>query len=210
MKIVESSYEILTDISPEAVKQMMRNIERIGRTCYKSEDKIAKDSYKTFVNMIVSKNHLAVIEHEKLSVRFITDRGISHEMVRHRLASFAQESTRYCNYSNDKFGHELVFVCPFTENEIAENTEGYCLWLKSMQEAEDSYMNLLSVGVKAQMARSVLPNSTKTEVVVTTNLRHWLEIFSQRDSSAAHPQMRRLMHKLHLELQEAMPLIFRG
>lgn len=206
MKLIKASYQVMSDIAPDTI---MRNIELAGRTCYKSEDKITSDSSSKFVRMIISRGHESVLEHEKITVRFICDRGVSHELVRHRIASFSQESTRYCNYSKDGFGNELTFIVPLFEDNgddviSCEEIE----WRKAMEDAERHYMNLIKIGWQPQHARSVLPNSLKTEVVVTANIREWRTIFIQRTSKAAHPQMRELMCPLLDFLKAVLPNLF--
>lgn len=202
MLLENSSYEILSEIDSE---KMMKNIEIAGRTCYKSEDKITMDSATEFVKMIAKRGHLSVIEHEKITVRFIFDRGISHEMVRHRLASFSQESTRYCNYSKDKHNNQIT--CIDIARHLKSN-EGFLVWLGAMLAAEKAYFDLIALGETPQIARGVLPNSLKTEIVVTANLREWGLIFTQRTSEAAHPQIREVMRPLLGELKEKLPTIF--
>lgn len=167
MKIIDAGYEILSQIS-ENGRDELQHIEKIGRVCYKSEDRITEDgeSAKKFVKMLIDRGHEAMIEHSSLSVKFIVDRGVSHELVRHRIASFAQESTRYCNYSQDKFDNGITFINPFFFDEAK-----YQRWLGAMARAETAYMDLLSMGATPQEARSVLPNSTKTEITITANYR---------------------------------------
>ncbi len=203
MNIIKASYQILTKING---KEILRNIEAAGRTCYKSEDKMDDESSEKFCKKIVHLiKHHSVIEHEHLSVRFIFDRGISHEMVRHRLASFSQESTRYVNYSKEKHGDGINVI---DIKEHLTNDEQLSIWLEAMQDAERHYLKMLDAGAKPQIARSVLPNSTKTEIVVTSNLRHWREILTQRTASAAHPQIREVMIPLLSELKGLIPVIF--
>jgi thymidylate synthase (FAD) len=220
MKLIKPSYQILTDIQPEKI---LTSIERAGRTCYKSEDKITAESAEKFVTTIIKSGHESVIEHESLSVKFICDRGVSHELVRHRLASFSQESTRYCNYSKDKFDNQITFIIPCwfesDYNTLVNFCNGYydnglpphdeILWLNSMQFSEDQYNKLIrEFNWTPQQARSVLPNSLKTEIVVTANLREWRLILKQRTSHAAHPQMWELMLPLLEELKQKLPVIF--
>jgi len=203
MKIINQSYEILSD--PDLRKQL-KLIELSGRTAYKSEDKITDDSAKDFVKMINNRNHEAVLEHSFLSVKFITDRGVSHELVRHRLCSFTQESTRYCNYSKDKFDNGITFIWPIWYNQ--EETAS-AIWLKSISQSEIDYLKMLELGWNPQQARSVLPNSLKTEIVVSANFREWKHIFRLRAiSKAAHPQMRDLMIPLYNYCREQLPEIF--
>lgn len=209
MKIIKPSYKIMSEISEGGIKELQL-IERIGRVCYKSEDKIIEDgeSAKKFVKMLIDKHHEAMIEHSLLSVKFTVDRGVSHELVRHRIASFAQESTRYCNYSQDKFGNELTFIVPYFFLESCADCDKYTEWIESMQEAEKTYLDLLALGATPQEARSVLPNSLKTEITITANYREWRNIFKLRTANAAHPQMREIMRPLLNELKTKLPIIF--
>lgn len=202
MKIIASSFEILSIIDG---RQILKNIERIGRVCYKSEDKITDESAPKFLLGILSKGHESVIEHEKVTVKFICDRGISHEIVRHRIASYSQESTRYCNYTKDKFGNELTFIRPFFWN---QESEQYEIWKKTMENIEKAYFNLLKLGAKPEEARSILPNSLKTEIVVTMNLREWRHFFKLRTASAAHSQMREIVVPLLEKFRREIPVIF--
>lgn len=200
MKIINQSVEILNISHPEPLKL----IELIGRTCYKSECKITETSAYDFVDMLLKKKHEAVIEHVSATVKFITDRGVTHEIVRHRVASYAQESTRYCNYSKDKFGAELTFIKP---EEIGQY-ESLDIWKQAMYETEKAYLNLIMNGASAQIARSVLPNSLKTELIMSANLREWRHFIRLRGSSEAHPQIRALTLNLLEQLREMIPLIF--
>lgn len=200
MKVVEASYEILDDID---WAEVARKIERIGRVCYKSEGRITDDSAKTFVRSLVERGHESVIEHFSFSVRFICDRGISHEIVRHRLASYSQESTRYCNYSKEKFGGDICFIKPSTLDESL-----LPVWIAAMELAEGAYQSLIFRGATPQEARSVLPNSLKTEIVMTANLREWKHFFRLRTSSAAHPDMRNLVIPLYNECRAQLPSVF--
>ncbi len=208
MKIIDASFEILTPINRE---EIIKDIERIGRTCYKSEDKITNDSATDFVKLIITRGHESVLEHKIISVKFICDRGVSHEIVRHRIASYAQESTRYCNYSKDKFGNEITVIEPlfFKHEDISSgDTCKRCQWEKAMKSAEKWYFSLLKEGASAQEARSVLPNSLKTEIVVTMNLREWRYFLKLRTSEKAHPQMRELTVPLLNTFKEYLPEIF--
>jgi thymidylate synthase (FAD) len=207
MKIVEPKYEILTDISKSGVKELQQ-IERVARVCYKSEDKIVPDgsSAKKLVGFLVKQGHEAMLEHSQLSVLFTCDRGVANEMARHRIASFAQESTRYCNYSKDKFGSEIQVIMPTFIKNADEPTR--IAWTESMYAVEKQYMQLLEHGFRPEQARCVLPLCLKTEIVVTANLREWRNIFKLRTPVAAHPQMRELMCPLLKELQKKIPVIF--
>ena len=206
MRVIEPSYEILSNISKEGLEEL-KQIERAGRTCYKSEERITEDgsSVKDFVEMLLEHGHEAMLEHSMLSVKFIVDRGVSHELVRHRIASFAQESTRYCNYSKDRFGNQVTFVKPYFFDEI---TTEYQFWLDSCKQAEEAYFALLELGRSPQEARSVLPNSLKTEIVVTANYREWRTFFKLRTAPSAHPQMREVTIPLLRDLQNRIPIIF--
>ena len=202
VKIVKPSYEILTPINGD---EILKLIELAGRTCYKSDNLITPDSAKNFVEKIAQRGHESVIEHYNITVRFICNRGFTHELVRHRLAAYSQESTRYCNYNKDKFGTEITVIKPF---EINEDTKEYDLWKEAMQNAEKSYMAMIENGSKPENARGVLPIDIKTEIVITTNLREWKHIFKLRTSKAAHPSMRELMIPLLKEFKEKIPVIF--
>ena len=202
VKIVKPTYEILTPINGD---EILKLIELAGRTCYKSDNLITPDSAKNFVEKIAQRGHESVIEHYNITVRFICNRGFTHELVRHRLAAYSQESTRYCNYNKDKFGSEITVIKPF---EINEDTKEYDLWKEAMQNAEKSYMAMIENGSKPENARGVLPIDIKTEIVITTNLREWKHIFKLRTSKAAHPSMRELMIPLLKEFKEKIPVIF--
>ena len=173
--------------------------------CYKSEAKIGPDTAAAFVRRILASGHESVLEHEKLSVRLVCDRGVSHEIVRHRIASYSQESTRYCNYSLDKFQNELTFIRPFFWDQEPEKLR---IWEEAMEAAERAYLKLLELGATAQEARSVLPNSLKTELVMTMDLREWRHFFKLRAAAAAHPQMREIAVPLLRAFQEAVPVVF--
>lgn len=205
MKIVNAGYEILTEIDDEKELKFLKFIEKVGRVCYKSEEKITECSAKNFVKMLIDKGHEAMLEHSCLTVKFIVDRGISHEIVRHRLFSFAQESTRYCNYSKCKFGNEITVIKPcFFEQDSVE----YDMWENAMLSAEHDYNELLLKGASPQEARAVLPNSLKTEVIVTGNYREWRHFFKLRTAKAAHPQMREVAIPLLEELKSRLAIIF--
>ena len=202
MKIIKSEYTILTYLNGENI---LKSIESIGRVCYKSEDRIFDDSAVKFVANILKRGHESVIEHFSVSVRFICDRGVSHELIRHRLCSFSQESSRYCNYSQEKFGKELTFIKPlFWEGSSKE----YLIWLETMKKCEEAYISLLENGAKPEEARDVLPNSLKTEIIVTANLREWRHLLSLRTSPQSHPQMRELTIPLLNEFKEKIPVVF--
>jgi thymidylate synthase (FAD) len=201
MRIIDPHVEV-PDIEGEA---LLRNIEKAGRTCYKSEAKITEDSYKSFVEMIMKSGHHSMFEHEKVTVRIICDRGVSHEIVRHRLAAYSQESTRYCNYSGDKLGKEITLVKPFF---FSGENDKWDEWARACYRAETAYMELLKMGASPQEARSVLPNSLKTEIVVTYNLREWRHFFNLRAAKTAHPQMQQVAIPLLLYFKEKLSPLF--
>jgi thymidylate synthase (FAD) len=210
MKLIKPSYQILTDINgPEILKRL----EKHARVCYQSEDKITDGSAEHLLEKIIKSGHLSVIEHENISVRFIIDRGVSHETVRHRLCSFSQASTRYISYETG-----CTFIIPpwtniqegnYTSlNDVNSFNKQDRTWFDTMLLLESIYCGLLRDGWKPQQARSVLPNSLATTIDVTTNLREWRHIFLLRTSSGAHPQMREIMLPLLNELKEKLPVIF--
>ena len=215
MNKIKASYEILTPISEGGIKEL-QHIEKIGRVCYKSEDYITESARK-FVAMLIRNGHEAMIEHSFLSVKFTVDRGVSHELVRHRIASFAQESTRYCNYAKDKFGAECAFIDLepgiMLDNKMKKMSgEEIALvmaeWTSAMEDAERHYMRLLELGATPQIARAVLPNSTKTEITVSANYREWRNFFKLRVPADVHPQMREVTIPLLRELKGMIPVIF--
>lgn len=202
MKIIPASVEIIT---PIYAQNIMGLLELCGRTCYKSEDKITEGSAEKFLGNIIERGHEAVIEHFNITVRFICDRGVSHEIVRHRLASYCQESTRYCNYSKEGFGREITVIEPCYLPPISLD---YAVWKLACEQAEKAYFTLLSGGRSPQEARAVLPTSLKTELVMTTNIREWRHFLKLRTSKAAHPQMREVADLLLGEFQEKLPVLF--
>lgn len=202
MRIIKPSVEILTPLDDRTVLQW---IEMCGRTCYKSEGLITPDSCYTFTRGIIERGHESVLEHVCVTVRFICDRGVSHEIVRHRIASYSQESTRYCNYAKDKFDGEITVIEPCY---LVNDTTGYNIWKQAMEDAELAYFSLLNWGCSPQEARSVLPNSLKTEVVMTANMREWRHFFKMRCSPAAHPQMQEVAIPLLEQFRERVPVLF--
>ena len=211
MILINPSVEIET---PKAhFKQMLKRIEKIGRVCYKSEEKMTEDSADAFIKKIIASGHDSVIEHESFSVRFICDRGVTHELVRHRLASFSQESTRYCNYNRSQCTFIIPSWCEIEPGEYNQYNLGLIVnadfqWTTAMLAAEEYYKELSRRGWSPQQARTVLPNSLKTEIVMSANLREWRHVLKLRSSAAAHPQIRELMIPLQNELHELLPLVF--
>ena len=202
MRTIQAHFIIQSQVDGDYI---LKQIELAGRTAYKSEDKITPDSAKDFVKMISGRGHLSVIEHQFVTVRIICDRGVSHEIVRHRLASYTQESTRYCNYTKGKFGSEITVIepCFWTQDD-----EKYKVWKQTIEQIEVGYNKLIELGATPQEARSVLPNSLKTEIVMTMNLREWKHFFTLRTSKAAHPQMREVAIPLLKEFQKLIPIVF--
>jgi len=210
MKIIEQTHEILS--LPD---QGLTLLEKAGRTCYKSEDKITQDSAERFVEMLVRRGHHAMIEFGDIMVKFVTNRGVTHELVRHRHCSFAQESTRYVKYDG-----QMEFIKPVwckdhllgSWSEQAPVPPGRSLaeqlWLNAMERAEADYKTLLHAGWKAQQAREILPNSLKTEIVMKANIREWRHVFALRCAKASHPQMVELMRPLLKEVQKKVPIVF--
>jgi len=206
LKIIKPYFSIEEEID---AKKIMSVIERAGRTCYKSESAISDGSAEKFIANIIKRGHESVIEHEKITVRIICDRGVTHELVRHRIASFSQESTRYCNYSKDKFGGELTFIEPcFFDEETEDGKEKMNLWKESMAFIEGQYNRLIEAGAAPEEARAILPNSLKTEIVVTMNLREWRHFFKLRTAPAAHPQIREIAKGILAEFKDKLPVIF--
>ena len=222
MKFISQSH-VIEHVTPD----VLQHIERAGRTCYKSEDRITPDSAAAFVRRLITSHHESVIEHASMTVRFVTNRGVTHELVRHRLGSSSQESTRYVRYE----GHDMMLVAPVWCDELElEQARGTALAMDGyIREATDmllhasnqidvfvasgilsefAYLRLLSLGWTPQQAREVLPNSLRTEIVVTANMREWRHIFRERTSRAAHPQMRALMVGLLADAKIRVPIIF--
>ena len=187
MKIIDPYFEILHMADEQDVYRLL---ELAARTCYKSEDKISHGTAQALLRRLMKTGHESVIEHVSISVRIVCDRGITHELVRHRLCSFSQESTRYANYGKEKFGREITVIRPFFWKEGSPEFEA---WKEAMTSAEKSYMALLDMGARPQEARSVLPNSLKTDIITTANIREWRHIFNLRCSKASHPQIRQIM-----------------
>ena len=202
MKIIEPTVELIDDFDAAAI---MKKIERAGRVCYKSEGNIKDDSAEKFIRGIIKRGHESVIEHATVSFKIICDRGVTHELVRHRIASYSQESTRYCDYSAGKFGGELTFIKPCFWQEGDENFQ---LWKDTMAQLEKNYLALRKNSARPEEARSILPNSLKTEIFVTMNLREWRHFLKLRTAKAAHPQMREVALKIYKILAEKLPAIF--
>lgn len=202
MKIIKPSVEIIDKIVPE---EIIKKIELCGRVCYKSEDRITTESGTKFIMNLIKRGHESVLEHASFTVKFICDRGVTHEIVRHRLASYSQESTRYCNYSKGDFDGQITVIEPLY---LEVGTAGYELWRSSCEEAEKKYFDLLGWGCSPQEARAVLPNSLKTEIMMTANIREWRHFLKLRTSPAAHPQMREVADMLLEQVNFILPVFF--
>ena len=202
MNIIDPKVEL---VNPPEYAALLSTIESAGRTCYKSESKISTNSAETFIRNIINKGHEAVIEHGSITVRFTCDRGVSHEIVRHRLASYCQESTRYCNYAKDEFCGEITVIRP---SWAKKRDRLYAVWEQACLAAEKAYFDLMTMGCTPQECRSVLPNSLKTELVMTANIREWRHFLKLRCSQAAHPDMRIVAKQAHSLLAEKYPVLF--
>lgn len=207
MRIVEQSFEILTPVSEGGIEEL-RLIEKAGRTCYKSEDRMSDDgrsAVKLIKNTFLEHHHETPIEFSFMAVKVITDRGVSHEIVRHRLFSYAQESTRYVNYAKGKFGSEISVIRPC---DLEEGSEAERIWVEAMEEAERHYLSMIGQGCPPQLARAVLPTCTKTEINIAGNYREWRHFFKLRTSAAAHPQIRKLACEMLAEFRRQIPVVF--
>ena len=208
MRIIEPYYKILTPINKEMI---LKNIEYIGRTCYRSHDKITEDSAIRFVKMLINKGHESILEHVSLTVKFVCDRAVSHQIVRHRTSSLAQESQRFVKYNGNTEGKELIFIKPlFYKKEEDDDSLATIssVWRSAISVTEHDYLQLLELGLKPEEARSVLPNSTKTELIMTSDLRNFRHFLKLRTDKSADPAMRQLTVPLLKELQEKLPEIF--
>jgi thymidylate synthase (FAD) len=205
MRVINAGYEIISELNGE---EILKHIERCARVCYKSEDRITDGSAKKMVAALIRSGHEAMLEHYSFTVKFICDRGVSNELVRHRIASFAQESSRYCCYAKDKFGKELTFINPcFWE----PDSDNYARWFHEMDEAEKTYLAMIEDGATPEQARDILPMSIKTEIVMTANLREWRHFFKLRAEGVTgkpHPQMLEITIPFLKELKQKIPVVF--
>ena len=200
MKIIHQSAELLTNVNQT---ELLKTLELYGRNCYKSEHKITATSYKAFIELLLKRKHMSVLEHINLTVRLITDRGMLAEITRHRLVSYSVESTRYVKYEN------IECVWPFYEEGMEkENPYSLGAWQKAMVDAEESYQTMLGEHNRPEIARSVLPMSLATNIVMTANLREWLYILNLRRSKGVHPQMLELMNQVYKIFHKKLPLVF--
>lgn len=202
MKIIKP----IVTIEPVDGTLLVKKIERYARVCYKSCNKITDDSYKSFVAGVIKRGHLSVIEHEKVTAIVVCDRGVTHEIVRHRIGSYSQESTRYINY---KEGITVIAPSFWPEEDTSDDTQMlYILWYNAMQHAEEMYQKLMAHGAKPEEARSVLPNSLASEIVITYNMREWRHFFELRGAPGAHPQIREIAVELLQQMKDVVPIIF--
>ncbi len=205
VKIIEPSVEILTELDGNKI---LKHIENCGRTCYQSYQNVSEDvsSAKKMIEMLIKSGHESVLEHFSISVKMKVDIGVYKDITRHRAGTaFSIESTRFCNYSKDKFGNEISFIKPCN---IEENTEMYSLWLSEMKNIEETYCKMADMGAKPDQLRMILPHSTASEVSMSANLRSWRHIFNMRCAKAAHPSVRQAMLMILNKLYNHIPVIF--
>ncbi len=193
MELIQPSVQIIDDVDE---LQVLTKLELCGRTAYKSEDRITKGSAEKFIRGIIKSGHGSVLEHVNITVKFICDRGVTHELVRHRIASYTQESTRYCNYT--KKG--IVFIVPPWDFDDCD--------LMFLRAVEEQYNRKIAEGQTPQQARAYLPNCLKTEIVTTMNVREWRHVLGLRTKPDCHPQMRQIMNILLAEFKQRLPLLF--
>ena len=205
MRVINAGYEIISDLNGA---EILKHIERCARVCYKSEDRITDGSAEKMVAALIRSGHEAMLEHYSFTVKFICDRGIANELVRHRIASFAQESSRYCCYAKDKFGKELTFINPCFWKPDSDN---YARWFHEMDESEKTYLAMIESGATPEQARDILPTSIKTEIVMTANLRefrHFFKLRAEGITGKPHPQMLEITIPLLKELKQKIPVVF--
>jgi thymidylate synthase (FAD) len=205
MRVIKPSFTLKFPRTKEVMNDMLLLVEEAARLCYKTEGKVGDVPNAKFIRDKVDRGHLSVVEHSLISVKVVCDRGVSHELVRHRIASYSQESTRYCNYSNDQFGNEITVIKPIF---FETGTKVYKIWHNACSEIEKAYFELLSLGCTAQEARDILPNSLKTEIMISMNFREWRHFFKERTSQAAHPQMREISIPMLKQFKQIAPVMF--
>lgn len=202
VKIVSPSFEVITPLDGDYI---LKHLERCARNCYKSEDKITSDSAQKMIKKLIDLGHEAMIEHFSITVKMTTDVGAYKDLTRHRHASFAIESTRFCNYSKGKYGNELTFMKP---SNIEEGSELYNIWLQAMTDAEKHYLDMATRGATVDQLRMLLPHSTKADVFMTANLREWRHIFKLRCAPATHPSIQHIMKMILNEFRAHIPVLF--
>lgn len=201
MKIIEP-YIIMEKYD---AKKIMKNLEKACRTCYRSEDKITEESYKTLLKNCINRGHESILEHEKITIQMVCDIGVYKDLTRHRLASFSIESTRYCNYGKDKFDNEIKFIKPCN---IDEDSEIYDFWKHTMERVEMNYLHMAARGATPDQMRMLLPHSTAALVTMTANIREWKHILSLRTTMHTHPSVQQVMIPLLLKFEKDMPEVF--
>lgn len=202
MKIINQSVEIIDSLDSDRI---LSKLEKCGRVCYKSENLISEESKERFLRSIIDRGHESVLEHESITIKVITNRSVSHQLVRHRIASYSQESQRYCNYSKDKFNDEITVI---KHPKFKEGTEEYDIWRVACEDSEYQYFKLLRLGASPEDAREVLTNSTKTEIIMTMNIRSWRNFFKTRLDVAAQLQIRELSKLILKEFKENIDVLF--
>lgn len=214
MRIVKPSFSWMNNTVPD-YDALLGIISDAGRVCYQSEPSGKNNA--DFVRGLIKRGHESVLEHASIGVKIICDRGVTHEHVRHRIAAYSQESTRYVNYSKDKFGGDITYIdltegirlCPVTSKLPSSIiAEILAEWLDACADAEQHYMRMIELGASPQIARSVLNNSTKSQLAVTFNIREWRHFFRLRCDKAAHPQMREVARMLLRDFEERYPALF--
>ena len=204
VKIIEPSFEILTPIDGN---QILKHIEKCGRTCYQSYENETVDtsSAEKMIKMLIKMGHESVLEHFLITIKAKIDIGNYKDITRHRFASFSIESTRFCNYSKGKFGNELTVISPCN---MDKNSGIYHTWLKTMNDIEKAYIDMSEMGAKPDQLRMILPHSLAAEVTMSANLREWRHIFKMRCQKAAHPSVRQIMLQVLNEFKKQIPVIF--
>lgn len=185
-------------------KNIMKNIEKACRTCYRSENLITEESYKKLIKNCLNRGHESILEHEKITIRMCCDIGVYKDLTRHRFGSFSIESTRYCNYGKDKFDNEIKFIEPCN----IDKKELFNEWYSACTEIEQRYLKMAELGATPDQMRMILPHSTAAEVVMTANIREWRHILSLRASKMTHPSVQQLMIPLLLYFKRCMPELF--
>ena len=207
MKITEASARLMNPFYDEIcddfyLQLQLKHVEKCGRICYLSEPKDPEGSTDKFIRMLIKNGHESPLEHGGCTFKIVTDRAISQEVVRHRLASYSQESTRYCNYANEKFSREITVIesSGLAENEARE-------WLDAMEHLERTYLLMIDSGMKPEKARDVLPLCLKTELMMTANFREWRHFLKLRGSRMAHPGIRKIAKQIYEVFQRAIPVL---
>jgi len=200
MQIVPISFQFLDPFTADDGIRMLKKIERIARVSHRSEDRVTEDSYDKFLRSVVmTHGDLSVIEHVNVTVEVEVDRGITHEIVRHRIGAYTQESTRFVNYNKQP----MRFIQPPFKSAMTDS-----FWEEAVEHLEETYLALLKEGEPPEIARSVLPNSLAAKLVITYNLRMWRYFLIMRTTKEAHPQMKLLTIPLVDRFKETIPILF--